>query len=146
MALKTLRGRLIAEETWEKNNFTTKLQTITKLFNYMQFHCKIVHFHFFQFPNFDPLPFSQIFHFSRCSNVPNFPFFQLLHGFDNIGRLYNPDGKEENWWPRSLETKFKDKTKCFVSQYSNDKIAMDGGLTLAENIADNGGLMASIRG
>lgn len=71
--------------------------------------------------------------------------FQLLHGFDTTGRLYNKDGKHENWWPRQLEDVFRLKTKCFIDQYSKTA-SVDGGLTLSENIADNGGLAAAFGG
>jgi hypothetical protein len=72
--------------------------------------------------------------------------FQLLHGFDNTGRLYGPSGQKLVWWPSVTSDQFKTKTKCFVRQYSQEIFIggkVDGRKTLSENIADNGGLMAA---
>jgi endothelin-converting enzyme len=52
-----------------------------------------------------------------------------------------------NWWNDNTFSAFENKTSCFVDQYSKYAIPIDGKemnvnglLTLAENIADNGGL------
>ncbi|KAI9014473.1 hypothetical protein CLU79DRAFT_766920 [Phycomyces nitens] len=73
---------------------------------------------------------------------------ELSHGFDNMGRHYDPDGRLVEWWSNETSAAFDEKTKCFVDQYSNftvdggdgEKIHLNGKLTLGENLADNGGL------
>ena len=75
--------------------------------------------------------------------------FQLLHGFDDTGRLYNHNGKKESWWPSTVIKAFKAKTECFVDQYSREIFSggfVDGRQTLSENIADNGGLVSAYQG
>ncbi|KAL0077838.1 hypothetical protein J3Q64DRAFT_1747688 [Phycomyces blakesleeanus] len=73
---------------------------------------------------------------------------ELSHGFDNMGRHYDPDGRLVEWWTNQTSASFDEKTKCFVDQYSNftveggdgKQIHLNGKLTLGENLADNGGL------
>jgi len=81
-----------------------------------------------------------------------------------VGRRYNEHGNLENWWSESSLAQFKERTKCFVDQYSNYSVEagpvgmfvdclcvvftkvlsqVDGNLTLNENIADNGGLQVA---
>lgn len=74
---------------------------------------------------------------------------EITHGFDNNGRLYNAQGNyRSSWWTEASVKQFKEKTKCFINQYSNFKVAgqkIKGNITLGENIADNGGLKASFK-
>ncbi|XP_030058113.1 phosphate-regulating neutral endopeptidase PHEX [Microcaecilia unicolor] len=75
---------------------------------------------------------------------------EFTHGFDNNGRKYDKNGNLDTWWTNESEEKFKEKTKCMIDQYSNYywKLAglnVKGRRTLAENIADNGGLRESFR-
>ena len=74
---------------------------------------------------------------------------QLLHGFDDTGRLYAPDGAKRVWWPAGVRAHFDERARCFVRQYSTEVFSgrsVDGRRTLSENIADNGGLMAAYGG
>ncbi|KAM4795356.1 phosphate-regulating neutral endopeptidase PHEX [Rhinophrynus dorsalis] len=70
---------------------------------------------------------------------------EFTHGFDNNGRKYDKDGNLHSWWTNESEERFKEKSKCMVDQY-NDYYWKQAGLhvkgikTLAENIADNGGI------
>jgi predicted metalloendopeptidase len=48
------------------------------------------------------------------------PFLQLLHGFDDQGRLYNSDGKKSAWWPANVIKSFRARAECFVQQVSTD--------------------------
>ncbi|XP_038077190.1 endothelin-converting enzyme homolog [Patiria miniata] len=70
---------------------------------------------------------------------------EITHGFDSTGRLVDQHGNIENWWSYSSISGFIDAARCLVNQYSgfvmpeNGK-RVDGQLTEAENIADNGGL------
>ena len=73
---------------------------------------------------------------------------EITHGFDSRGRLYNANGTLEQWWDEETEDHFQQKAACMAEQYSKFPIrgyngTSDGNMTLAENIADNGGLRAS---
>ncbi|KAG6845228.1 hypothetical protein H0H87_012220 [Tephrocybe sp. NHM501043] len=43
---------------------------------------------------------------------------ELTHAFDSAGRLYNQDGKLEEWWTNSTSKGFQVKQTCIVDQYS----------------------------
>jgi putative endopeptidase len=72
---------------------------------------------------------------------------ELTHGFDDEGRLYDKTGNLKEWWTKSDETKFKERTKILADQFSSfkvlDTLHANGKLTLGENIADLGGLNIS---
>uniref|UniRef100_A0A672U093 Phosphate regulating endopeptidase X-linked n=1 Tax=Strigops habroptila TaxID=2489341 RepID=A0A672U093_STRHB len=75
---------------------------------------------------------------------------EFTHGFDNNGRKYDKNGNLDPWWTTDSEEKFKEKTKCMINQYSNyywkrAGLHVKGKRTLAENIADNGGLREAFR-
>lgn len=77
---------------------------------------------------------------------------ELSHAFDSSGRNYDQNGNYTDWWDNSTIKAFKKKTDCFVEQYSNYTIptkdgplAVNGKLTLGENIADAGGLTAAFQ-
>ena len=69
---------------------------------------------------------------------------EMTHGFDDQGSQYAADGNLKNWWTDEDKTKFETKTKMVVDQFNNYKIldgkAVNGQLTLGENIADLGGV------
>eukprot|EP01147_Barroeca_monosierra_P006908 gene6908-9542_t len=68
---------------------------------------------------------------------------ELSHGFDDQGRLYDARGNLRQWWTNSTRIQMEERAQCFVNQYSRYSIngeAVNGRLTLGENIADNGGL------
>ncbi|XP_041460191.1 endothelin-converting enzyme 1-like [Lytechinus variegatus] len=68
---------------------------------------------------------------------------ELSHGFDNHGREFDKEGNLRDWWGNASALAYKTKTDCMVDQYSAYEIGdknVDGVFTLAENIADNGGL------
>jgi putative endopeptidase len=73
---------------------------------------------------------------------------ELTHSFDSAGRLYDGDGNIRNWWTEQTTDAFNQRAKCFVNEYSTFAVDgedgsplgnVDGNLTIAENIADNGG-------
>ncbi|OXB62889.1 hypothetical protein ASZ78_001011 [Callipepla squamata] len=75
---------------------------------------------------------------------------EFTHGFDSNGRKYDKNGNLDPWWTTGSEEKFKEKTKCMINQYNNyywkrASLHVNGKRTLAENIADNGGLREAFR-
>lgn len=77
---------------------------------------------------------------------------ELSHAFDSSGRNYDQNGNYTDWWDSDTIAAFKKKTDCFVEQYHNYSIptkdgplAINGKLTLGENIADAGGLTAAFQ-
>ncbi|KAH0474183.1 MAG: hypothetical protein KVP17_000029 [Porospora cf. gigantea B] len=77
---------------------------------------------------------------------------EIVHGFDNQGRLYDAAGNLANWWTVQSANHFEERTQCLVDQYSQytvhsggKELHVNGQLTLGENIADNGGLKAAHR-
>ncbi|KAL1915224.1 uncharacterized protein VTP21DRAFT_7500 [Calcarisporiella thermophila] len=76
---------------------------------------------------------------------------EIIHGYDNTGRLYDGAGHYNNWWSNEAVAAYNDKAKCFVDQYNeytigtveNQVFKVNGTQTLGENIADNGGLARS---
>ena len=69
---------------------------------------------------------------------------EITHNFDSEGRKYNKVGKLENWWTAADIKTFEEFEKLMIDNfngltyYGNHKC--DGKNTLAENIADLGGL------
>lgn len=75
---------------------------------------------------------------------------ELTHGFDSNGRKYDKDGNLDQWWSNSSVTAFTEKTQCMIEQYNNYHweeagLNVRGKRTLAENIADNGGIRQAFR-
>lgn len=74
---------------------------------------------------------------------------EIIHAFDNHGRLYNEDGNLENWWTPNDNQQYENKSLKVIDQYSNYKIKgqyLNGRLTLGENIADLGGIKFALFG
>ncbi|WP_394192790.1 M13 family metallopeptidase [Pseudoalteromonas atlantica] len=69
---------------------------------------------------------------------------ELGHGFDDQGAKYDGDGNLRNWWSESDLKQFEERTAQLVAQYNEYKpfedAAVNGELTLGENIGDLGGL------
>ena len=69
---------------------------------------------------------------------------ELTHAFDDQGAQYDKDGNVKNWWTEDDYTKFKAKTQQMIDRYSSftvlDGLHLQGGLTVGENTADNGGI------
>ncbi|RWS27581.1 hypothetical protein B4U80_01149 [Leptotrombidium deliense] len=73
---------------------------------------------------------------------------EITHGFDTKGSNFDENGNNVEWWTSDTKNAFKEKSKCFVDQYSQYKdpvsnTDMNAVITLNENIADNGGLRQS---
>jgi endothelin-converting enzyme len=75
---------------------------------------------------------------------------ELTHAFDSAGRLYNQEGKLEEWWTNATSEGFDRKQECIVKQYSEytiddgkgGKVHVNGNLTSGENIGDTGLIQA----
>ncbi len=69
---------------------------------------------------------------------------EMTHGFDDQGAKYAADGNLKNWWTTEDEKAFQQLTSKLVKQFDNfrvlDTVAVNGKLTLGENIADLGGV------
>jgi predicted metalloendopeptidase len=69
---------------------------------------------------------------------------ELTHGYDDMGRRFNPQGKMTQWWEDEAIERFTERAQCVDDLYSTYEVQPDvkvnGKLTLGENIADLGGL------
>uniref|UniRef100_A0A8C2XF35 Phosphate regulating endopeptidase homolog, X-linked n=1 Tax=Cyclopterus lumpus TaxID=8103 RepID=A0A8C2XF35_CYCLU len=75
---------------------------------------------------------------------------EFTHGFDNNGRRYDKNGNLGQWWTNSSITAFTEKTQCMIDQYNGYRwqeagLNVRGKRTLAENVADNGGIREAFR-
>jgi len=72
---------------------------------------------------------------------------EMGHGFDNEGRKFDPKGKLRDWWSPQAAKSFTAKTDALVAQYNGFKpfpdLAVNGKLTLGENIGDLSGVEAA---
>lgn len=73
---------------------------------------------------------------------------ELSHAFDSSGSHYDETGNYTDWFDQATKQAFDTKTQCFVNQFAHytvtspdgEVLHVNGNLTLAENIADSGGL------
>lgn len=69
---------------------------------------------------------------------------EIVHGFDDIGALFDAKGNLRNWWTDADMTQFKARSQALSRQYSSYKpfpdLALNGDQVLGENIADLAGL------
>jgi len=74
---------------------------------------------------------------------------EISHAFDNVGRQYDAEGRfGSDWWTNKTDTEFRRRSQCFIDQYGNFTVPgindtllhVNGAQTLAENIADAGGI------
>ncbi|XP_054478641.1 phosphate-regulating neutral endopeptidase PHEX [Anoplopoma fimbria] len=75
---------------------------------------------------------------------------EFTHGFDNNGRRYDKNGNLGQWWTNSSITAFNEKIQCMMVQYNGyhwqeADLNVRGKRTLAENVADNGGIREAFR-
>ncbi len=72
---------------------------------------------------------------------------EMGHAFDNEGRKFDPKGKLRDWWSPEAAKSFTTRTDALVAQYSGFKpfsdLALNGKLTLGENIGDLSGVEAA---
>ncbi|MEZ0486575.1 M13 family metallopeptidase [Fibrella aquatica] len=69
---------------------------------------------------------------------------EMTHGFDDSGRQYDADGTLRDWWTKADADQFKERAGKVEAQFFGykvlDTLAVNGKLTLGENLADLGGL------
>ena len=71
---------------------------------------------------------------------------EIGHGFDDQGSRYDGDGRLNNWWTDQDRLAFESRTAELISQFDGlsprgmPGYAVNGSLTLGENIGDLGGL------
>ena len=69
---------------------------------------------------------------------------EITHGFDSLGRQYDPQGNLRDWWTPQANAEFKRRTDVLVDQYSHYEILPglmhNGAMTVTENTADLGGI------
>jgi putative endopeptidase len=72
---------------------------------------------------------------------------EVSHSFDNQGALFDSKGRLHNWWTAEDFKHFEESSKQLVAQYNQYRpfpdLAVNGQLTLGENIADVAGLAAA---
>lgn len=73
---------------------------------------------------------------------------ELSHAFDSRGRNFDGQGALTDWWSEATLAEFERRSQCLVDQFDAYEalpgLNVDGRLTLDENIADLGGLVASV--
>jgi putative endopeptidase len=69
---------------------------------------------------------------------------EMSHGFDDSGSQYDADGNLKNWWTADDRKAYEARTGLIVKQFDSYKplpdLAINGKLTLGENIGDFGGI------
>ena len=74
---------------------------------------------------------------------------EISHGFDDKGSQYDGEGNLRNWWTEADHEAFAERTAALVEQYAGYEPvsghAINGELTLGENIADLSGLAVALR-
>jgi endothelin-converting enzyme/putative endopeptidase len=69
---------------------------------------------------------------------------ELTHGYDDQGRKFDPTGRMQEWWEPEVAGNFESQAQCIDDFYADYEVepgvAVNGRLTLGENIADIGGL------
>jgi putative endopeptidase len=75
---------------------------------------------------------------------------EISHTFDSEGAAFDSKGRVRNWWTEADLKHFNEATASLAAQYDTYKpfpdLGVNGRQTLGENIADLGGLAASLDG
>ena len=73
---------------------------------------------------------------------------EITHGFDDQGRKVDGDGVLRDWWTPADAEAFDARAKVFGAEYDATfplpGMAVNGGMTMGENIADLGGLLMAL--
>lgn len=74
---------------------------------------------------------------------------EISHGFDDQGRKFDAAGRLRNWWSEGDAREYELRAAALVEQFSRYEplagVAINGRLTLGENIADLAGLVLAYR-
>lgn len=73
---------------------------------------------------------------------------EMTHGFDDQGCKYNEKGELKQWWSQDDIDEFlrrAERVKVHYSSLKSFNVAVNGELTLGENIADIGGLKVALQ-
>jgi predicted metalloendopeptidase len=74
---------------------------------------------------------------------------EFLHAFDAQGALFDSSGNVAPWWSDAARSGYEEAAACLVDYYGRYEVApglrLDGERTLAENVADVGGLALAHR-
>lgn len=72
---------------------------------------------------------------------------EISHSFDNLGASFDAEGRLRNWWTPEDKAHFEAATQALVEQYDAYRpfpdLAINGKLTITENMADLAGLTAA---
>ena len=72
---------------------------------------------------------------------------EISHSFDDQGALFDAEGRLKNWWTKEDFEHFTASAQALVRQYNGYRpfpdLAVNGKLTISENIADVAGLAAA---
>jgi len=75
---------------------------------------------------------------------------EIIHSFDDMGAQFDAQGKLSNWWTAEDAARFKAAGEALVAQYNAYRpfpdMAVNGELTLGENIADVAGIAIAYDG
>jgi putative endopeptidase len=98
---------------------------------------------FLQPPYFDPKR-PEVMDYGATGSVIG---HEISHSFDDQGALFDATGRLNNWWTKEDLEHFQSAAERLVKQYDAYRpfpdLAVNGKLTLSENIADIGGLAAA---
>ena len=67
---------------------------------------------------------------------------EIIHGFDDQGRLFDENGNLNIWWEKKDDIEYKKIVNKLINLYN--KHGVNGELTIGENIADIGGIKLSL--
>ncbi|SMG18440.1 M13-type metalloendopeptidase [Paenibacillus aquistagni] len=74
---------------------------------------------------------------------------EISHAFDNLGSSYDENGNANNWWTTEDYEKFEKKLQSVIEFYDGIEVIPgvynQGKLTVSENVADLGGMAASLQ-
>jgi putative endopeptidase len=91
-------------------------------------------------PYFDPAIDDAVNFGAICAVIGH----EITHGFDDQGRKYDAKGNLSDWWTKDDAAQFMERAQKLVQQYNSYQalpgLAINGQLTLGENIADLAGV------
>jgi predicted metalloendopeptidase len=94
----------------------------------------------YYYNDFNPININKIaYNFGAIGSVIG---HEIIHGFDDQGRLFDKEGRLNNWWKPESEKKYVELSNKIANLYSKHNI--NSKLTMGENIADIGGVRISL--